>query len=90
MAKKKEAYTVIPVEEKEMEERPNSTEAKQAEDELEERFDKDFWLKVKYSADESVFVVVALLLSFYKPRLTGRIRTKMIKRLMLFISGCLR
>ena len=47
MAKSKEAYTVIPVEEKEMEERPNSTEANQAEDELEERFDKDFWLKVK-------------------------------------------
>lgn len=90
MAKKKEAYTVIPVEEKEMEERPNSAEAKQAEDELEETFDKDFWLKVKYSADESVFVVVALLLSVYKPRLTGRIRTKMIKRLMLFSSGCLR
>lgn len=47
MAKSKEAYTVIPVEEKEMEERPNSTEANQAEDELEERFDKGFWLKVQ-------------------------------------------
>lgn len=47
MAKKKEDYTVIPVEEKEMEEKPNSTEANQPEDELEERFDKDFWLKVK-------------------------------------------
>lgn len=45
---KKDAYTVIPVEEKEMEERPNATEATdQAEDELEEKFDKDFWLKVR-------------------------------------------
>lgn len=48
MAKKKDTYTVIPVEEREMEERPNSTgAANQAEDELEERFDKDFWMKVK-------------------------------------------
>ena len=30
-----------------MDERLNLTEANQAEDELEERFDKDFWLKVK-------------------------------------------
>ena len=49
MAKKKDTYTVIPVEEREMEERTNSTgAANQAEDELEERFDKDFWMKVKY------------------------------------------
>lgn len=47
MAKNKEAYTAIPVEEKEMEERPNLAEANRAEDELEERFDKDFWLKVE-------------------------------------------
>lgn len=55
MAKTKEAYTVIPVEEKEMEERPNSTEANQAEDELKERFDKDFWLKVKLIFDLCLF-----------------------------------
>lgn len=48
MAKKKDAYTVIPVEEKEMEEKQNAAEATdQAEDELEEKFDKDFWMKVK-------------------------------------------
>lgn len=47
MAKTKEAYTAIPVEEREMEERPNLAEANRAEDELEERFDKDFWLKVE-------------------------------------------
>lgn len=48
MAKKKDAYTVIPVEEKEMEEKQNAAEAAdQAEDELEEKFDKDFWMKVK-------------------------------------------
>jgi len=47
MAKKKDVYTEIPVEEMEMEGSPNSAEANQVEDELEERFDKDFWLKVK-------------------------------------------
>ena len=50
MAKKKDAYTVIPVnvEEKEMEERPPATQTTdRAEDELEERFDKEFWLKVR-------------------------------------------
>lgn len=47
MSKKQDAYTVIPVEEREMGERPNATATDQAEDEMEERFDKDFWLKVK-------------------------------------------
>lgn len=49
MATKKDAYTVIPVEEKEMEQRKNAAEGTdQTEDELEEKFDKDFWMKVKY------------------------------------------
>ena len=47
MAKKKDVYTEIPVQEMEIEGSPTSAEANQAEDELEERFDKDFWLKVK-------------------------------------------
>ena len=47
MAKKKDEYLVIPVEEKEMEEKSSPTDApNQAEDELEEKFDKVFWLKV--------------------------------------------
>lgn len=47
MAKKKDEYLVIPVEEKEMEEKGSPTDApNQAEDELEEKFDKAFWLKV--------------------------------------------
>ena len=50
MAKKKDAYTVIPVnvEEKEMEEmQPVTDKTDQAEDEMEERFDKEFWLMVR-------------------------------------------
>ena len=48
MSKKKDEYLVIPVEEREMEERQSPNEATdQAEDELEEKFDKDFWLKVQ-------------------------------------------
>ncbi|XP_027051176.1 uncharacterized protein LOC113678493, partial [Pocillopora damicornis] len=50
MAKKKDAYTVIPVnvEEKEMEEmQPVTDKTDQAEDEMEERFDKEFWLMVQ-------------------------------------------
>ncbi|PFX32144.1 Transient receptor potential cation channel subfamily V member 4 [Stylophora pistillata] len=50
MAKSKDAYTVIPVdvEEKEMEEKqPATDKTDQAEDELEERFDKEFWLMVQ-------------------------------------------
>ena len=47
MAKKKDEYLVIPVEEKEMEEKGSPTDApNRAEDELEEKFDKAFWLKV--------------------------------------------
>ena len=47
MAKKKDEYLVIPVEEKEMEEKNSPTDVpNQAEDELEEKFDKVFWLKV--------------------------------------------
>lgn len=47
MAKKKDEYLVIPVEEKEMEEKSSPTDVpNQAEDELEEKFDKAFWLKV--------------------------------------------
>lgn len=47
MAKKKDEYLVIPVEEKEMEERQRPNEATDhAEDELEDKFDKEFWLKV--------------------------------------------
>lgn len=47
MAKKKDEHLVIPVEEKEMEEKSSPTDApNQAEDELEEKFDKTFWLKV--------------------------------------------
>ena len=47
MAKKKDEYLVIPVEEKEMEEKSSATDVpNQAEDELEEKFDKAFWLKV--------------------------------------------
>jgi len=46
MAKKKDVYTEIPVEEMDPEESSNSAEPNQAEDKLEERFDKDFWLKV--------------------------------------------
>lgn len=47
MAKKKDEYLVIPVEEKEMEERQRPNEAADhAEDELEDIFDKEFWLKV--------------------------------------------
>ena len=45
MAKKKDVYTEIPVEE--MEGSPNSAEKNRVDDELEERFDVDFWLKVK-------------------------------------------
>ena len=62
MAKTKEAYTVIPVEEKEMEERRNSTEANQVEDELEERFDKDFWLKVQKCFDPEILMFDLCLL----------------------------
>ena len=47
MAKKKDVYTEIPVEEMEREGSPNSAKTNPAEDDLEERFDKDFWLKVK-------------------------------------------
>ena len=50
MAKSKDAYTVIPVdvEEKEMEEKqPATDKTDQAQDELEERFDKEFWLMVR-------------------------------------------
>ena len=51
MSKKKESYTVIPVEEKEMEERQNGAEeTDQVEQELEEKFDKDFWLKASYQS----------------------------------------
>lgn len=47
MDKKKDEYLVIPVEEKEMEEKSSPTDVpNQAEDELEEKFDKAFWLKV--------------------------------------------
>ena len=47
MAKKKDEYLVIPVEEKEMEERQRPNEVSDhAEDELEDKFDKEFWLKV--------------------------------------------
>lgn len=49
MSKKKEEYLVIPVEEQEMQAResPNEAADPTKEEELEERFDKDFWLKVK-------------------------------------------
>jgi len=47
MAKKKDEYLVIPVEEKEMEERQSPKKASdQASDEMEEKFDKEFWMKV--------------------------------------------
>lgn len=47
MAKKNDVYTEIPIKEMEMEGSPSSAEANQVEDELEDRFDNDFWLKVK-------------------------------------------
>lgn len=47
MAKKKDIYMEIPVEEMEMKGSPSLTKANQVEDELEERFDVHFWLKVK-------------------------------------------
>ena len=61
MANKKEAYTSIPVEEREMEETPNPTETNQAEDELEERFDKDFWLKVNQLKSMFYLLISCLL-----------------------------
>lgn len=50
MAKKKDEYLVIPVEEKEMDERQSPNESTDpAEEELEEKFDKEFWLKVMHN-----------------------------------------
>lgn len=55
MSKKKEEYLVIPVEEQEMQAResPNEAADPTKEEELEERFDKDFWLKVKCMISQS-------------------------------------
>ena len=47
MAKKRDEYLVIPVEEKEMENRRSPSDSTdRADDDIEVKFDKDFWLKV--------------------------------------------
>ncbi|XP_015761593.1 PREDICTED: uncharacterized protein LOC107340729 [Acropora digitifera] len=47
MDAKKDKYLVIPVEEREMENRTSDSESTDRDDEIEMKFDKDFWLKVQ-------------------------------------------
>lgn len=50
MDAEKDKYLVIPVEEKEMENiSPVSESTDRADDEIEVKFDKDFWLKVMHN-----------------------------------------
>ena len=49
MDAKKDEYLVIPVEEREMENRNSDSESTDRDDEIEMKFDKDFWLKVMHN-----------------------------------------
>lgn len=49
MEAKKDEYLVIPVEEREMENRNSGSESTDRDDEIEVKFDKDFWLKVMHN-----------------------------------------